>query len=225
MKLLVVEDDLTTREYITKGFQEQGWVVDQTDNGREGLFLASGEHYDVIILDRMLPQMDGLKMLMALRAAENTSPVLILSALNDADERVRGLRSGGDDYLCKPFSFAELSIRVELLARRGQVQPAQTRLTVADLEMDLLAHQVFRQGHKVDLQPREFQLLRFLMENQGQVISRTMLFEAVWEYNFDPGSNIIDVHVAKLRKKLESPDSESLIKTVRGAGYILRTPA
>ena len=225
MKLLVVEDDQTTREYISKGFQEQGWNVDQTDNGREGLFLASGKPYDVIILDRMLPQMDGLKMLLALRAADNHTPVLILSALDDVDERVKGLKSGGDDYLCKPFSFTELSIRVELLTRRGQVKEPQTRLKVADLEMDLLAYKVSRQGQVIKLQPREFQLLRFLMENHGQVISRTVLFEAVWDYHFDPGSNIIDVHVAKLRKKLEVPGSVSLIKTVRGAGYTLRTEA
>lgn len=222
MKLLVVEDDKTTREYIAKGFSEEGWTVDQADNGREGLFLASGEAYDVVILDRMLPQMDGLKMLAALRAADNQVPVLILSALDAVDERIKGLRQGGDDYLCKPFSFAELLIRVELLTRRTQTREVNTRLSLADLEMDLLAHQVFRDGKPIDLQPREFKLLRYLLEHQGQVVSRTMLFESVWDYHFDPGSNIIDVHVAKLRKKLEADGGTPLIQTVRGAGYVLR---
>ena len=227
MKLLVVEDDQTTREYIVKGFLEQGWMVNQADNGRDGLFLAADESYDVIILDRMLPKMDGLKMLAALRSTENLTPVLILSALDGVDERIKGLRRGGDDYLCKPFSFAELLVRTEILASRGgQARPAATTtLALADLKMDLLSRQVFRGDVELSLQPREFQLLKFLLEHQGQVISRTLLFESVWDYHFDPGSNIIDVHVAKLRRKLEAAGEGELIHTVRGAGYVLRAPA
>ena len=224
MKLLVIEDDDTTRDYIVKGFSEQGWVVDQTGNGRDGLFLASDGSYDVIILDRMLPGMEGLKVLAALRAAENDTPVLILSALDAVDERIKGLRQGGDDYLCKPFSFAELLVRVEILTRRGKSTSTDSCLCIDDLKMDLLSHQVFRDGDEIPLQPREFQLLRYLMEHQGQVVSRTLLFEAVWDYHFDPGSNLIDVHVAKLRKKLESHGGYSLIHTVRGVGYVLRKP-
>ncbi len=224
MKLLVIEDDDTTRSYIAKGFVEQGWVVDQSSNGRDGLFLASGGAYDIIILDRMLPEMEGLKVLAALRASGDDTPVIILSALDAVDERIKGLKQGGDDYLCKPFSFAELLVRAEILVRRGRGLTSDTRLAVDDLEMDLLSHQVFRGGHEISLQPREFQLLRYLMENQGQVISRTLLFEAVWEYHFDPGSNLIDVHVAKLRKKLDAIGRLSLIHTIRGVGYVLRAP-
>ncbi|KEQ17819.1 winged helix-turn-helix domain-containing protein [Endozoicomonas numazuensis] len=225
MKLLVVEDDQTTREYIAKGFMEHGWTVDVADNGRDGLFLASGENYDVIVLDRMLPQMEGLKVLAALRAAENLTPVIILSALDGVDERIKGLKLGGDDYLCKPFSFGELLVRAEILTRRGHAKEAETCLIISDLEMDLLSRRVIKNQVEVDLQPREFQLLRFLLEHKDQVISRTMLFESVWDYHFDPGSNIIDVHVAKLRKKLDSAGGASLIQTVRGAGYVLRESA
>ncbi|WP_062269551.1 response regulator transcription factor [Endozoicomonas arenosclerae] len=225
MKLLVVEDDQTTRDYIAKGFMEQGWTVDVADNGRDGLFLASGESYDVIVLDRMLPQMEGLKVLAALRAAENQTPVIILSALDGVDDRIKGLKQGGDDYLCKPFSFGELLVRAEILTRRGHAKEAETSLVISDLEMDLLSRRVVKNQIEIDLQPREFQLLRFLLEHKGQVISRTMLFESVWDYHFDPGSNIIDVHVAKLRKKLDSAGGASLIQTVRGAGYVLREPA
>ncbi len=223
MKLLVIEDDQTTRDYVVKGFMEAGWAVDQADNGRDGLFLASDDTYDVIILDRMLPGMDGLKLLKILRGTDNNTPVLILSALDAVDQRIQGLREGGDDYLCKPFSFAELLVRVEILARRGKVKPSMTTLKLADLKMDLLSHQVFRGETEISLQPREFQLLRYLLEHQGKVVSRTLLFEAVWDYHFDPGSNIIDVHVAKLRRKLEAAGEGSLIHTVRGAGYVLRS--
>lgn len=225
MKLLVVEDDQTTREYIAKGFTEHGWTVDLVDNGRDGLFMALGERYDIIVLDRMLPQMEGLKVLAALRAAENQTPVIILSALDGVDERIKGLKQGGDDYLCKPFSFGELLVRVEILTRRGHFKEAENTLAISDLEVDLLSRRVIKNQMEVNLQPREFQLLRFLLEHKGQVISRTMLFESVWDYHFDPGSNIIDVHVAKLRKKLDSAGGVALIQTVRGAGYVLREPA
>ncbi|WP_252180353.1 response regulator transcription factor [Endozoicomonas sp. 4G] len=225
MKLLVVEDDQTTREYIAKGFTEHGWTVDVADNGRDGLFLASGENYDIIVLDRMLPQMEGLKVLAALRASENKTPVIILSALDGVDERIKGLKQGGDDYLCKPFSFGELLVRAEILTRRGRVETTESTLTISDLEMDLLSRRVVKNQIEVTLQPREFQLLRFLLEHKDQVISRTMLFESVWDYHFDPGSNIIDVHVAKLRKKLDAAGGASLIQTVRGAGYVLRESA
>ena len=225
MKLLVIEDDQTTREYVVKGFAEEGWTVDEADNGRDGLFLATDDSYDAIILDRMLPGMDGLKLLKVLRGTDNNTPVLILSALDDVDQRIKGLREGGDDYLCKPFSFAELLVRTEIMTRRGKVKPSTTQLTLADLRMDLLSRQVFRGDTEISLQPREFQLLRYFLEHQGQVVSRTLLFESVWDYHFDPGSNIIDVHVAKLRRKLEVAGEGTLIHTVRGAGYVLRSCA
>ncbi|WP_263080021.1 response regulator transcription factor [Endozoicomonas sp. Mp262] len=222
MKLLVVEDDETTRTYIAKGFAEEGWTVDQAGDGREGMFLASSGEYDAIVLDRMLPEMEGLKVLAGLRATGINTPVIILSALDAVDERIKGLKQGGDDYLCKPFSFAELLVRVEILIRRGNTAQEKTQIKVDNLTMKLLSHQVFLEGGEVALQPREFQLLRYLLEHQGQVISRTLLFEAVWGYHFDPGSNLIDVHVAKLRKKLDRCGGKGLIHTIRGVGYVLR---
>ncbi|WP_416306305.1 winged helix-turn-helix domain-containing protein [Neptunicella sp. SCSIO 80796] len=228
MKLLVIEDDATTRSYIQKGFQESGAVVDTADNGPDGLFLATSEEYDIIILDRMLPKMDGLALLAALRAANIRTAVIILSALGHVDERIKGLKAGGDDYLTKPFSFQELYVRATILVHRQQQlsDPAQgpvTRLAIDDLEMDLVGHKVTRAGREIKLQPKEFQLLRYLLEHQGQVISRTMLFETVWDYHFDPKTNVIDVHIAKLRKKLEENEQTQLIFTVRGAGYVVRT--
>jgi len=223
MKLLVVEDDKTTQEYIQKGFQEEGFSVDVADNGPDGLFFATTGEYDLLILDRMLPQMDGLSLLSGLRAIGNLTPVIILSALTHVDERIKGLQAGGDDYLAKPFSFQELLIRVNNLIHRQQPQQQTTELTIEDLTMDLLGHRVLRNGTEIKLQPKEFQLLRYLLEHQGQVISRTMLFETVWEYHFDPKTNVIDVHVAKLRKKLEANEKSQLIHTVRGAGYVVRT--
>ena len=223
MKLLVVEDDKTTQEYIQKGFQEEGFSVDVADNGPDGLFFATTGEYDLLILDRMLPRMDGLSLLSGLRAIGNLTPVIILSALTHVDERIKGLQAGGDDYLAKPFSFQELLIRVNNLIHRQQPQQQTTELTIEDLTMDLLGHRVLRNGTEIKLQPKEFQLLRYLLEHQGQVISRTMLFETVWEYHFDPKTNVIDVHVAKLRKKLEANEKSQLIHTVRGAGYVVRT--
>ncbi|HEY3488196.1 MAG TPA: response regulator transcription factor [Gammaproteobacteria bacterium] len=225
MKILLVEDDRTTQHYISKGFREEGHVVDTADTGTDGLFLATSSQYDLIILDRMLPQIDGLTILSVLRAKNNTTPVIILSALAHVDERIKGLQSGGDDYITKPFSFQELLLRSNLLMKRGG-RPANAAATLAidDLMMDLIAHKVTRAGMEIRLQPKEFQLLKYLLEHSGQVISRTMLFEAVWDYNFDPKTNVIDVHVAKLRKKLEENGQTQLIHTVRGAGYVIRTP-
>jgi len=224
MKLLVVEDDRETAAYLAKGLGESGYAVDQASDGREGLFLATGETYDAIILDRMLPGMDGLALLGALRASEIRTPALILSALGSVDDRVKGLRAGGDDYLVKPFAFSELLARIEALLRRGQTPAATTRLRVADLEMDLLTRSVTRGGRPIDLLPREFQLLECLMRNAGHVVTRTMLLETVWDYHFDPQTNVIDVHVSRLRQKIDKGFERPLLQTVRGAGYCLRVP-
>ncbi len=225
MKLLLIEDDELTYQYIQKAFQEQGYTVDVANDGNEGLFLATSGEYDIIVLDRMLSKMDGLTCLSALRATGNQTPVIILSALAHVDERIKGLKAGGDDYVTKPFSFQELLIRVELLTKRHQnTNGNTTKLVVDDLIMDLLGHKVTRAGQEISLQPKEFQLLQYLLTHQGQVVSRTVLFEAVWEYYFDPKTNVIDVHIANLRKKLETNNQSQLIHTVRGAGYVVRAP-
>lgn len=227
MKLLVIEDDVTTLSYIKKGFVEQGHVVDTAENGPDGLFFATSNNYDLVVLDRMLPEMDGLALLAAMRAASINTPVIILSALGHVDERIKGLQAGGDDYLAKPFSFQELYIRASILVERNssstQASAPVTQLTIDDLVMDLVAHKVLRAGKELTIQPKEFQLLRYLLEHQEQVVSRTLLFESVWDYHFDPKTNVIDVHVAKLRKKLEANGQSQLIHTVRGAGYVVRT--
>jgi two-component system OmpR family response regulator len=224
MKLLVVEDDRETAAYLAKGLGESGYAVDQASDGRQGLFLATGEPYDAIILDRMLPGMDGLALLGAMRAAEIRTPALILSALGSVDDRVKGLRAGGDDYLIKPFAFSELLARIEALLRRGQTPAATTRLRVADLEMDLLTRTVSRGGRAIELLPREFQLLECLLRNAGHVVTRTMLLETVWDYHFDPQTNVIDVHISRLRQKVDRGFDRPLLQTVRGAGYCLRAP-
>ncbi|WP_354625387.1 response regulator transcription factor [Psychromonas sp. MME2] len=220
MRILVVEDNLTTRQYLQKALQEQGYQVDLADNGKDGLFLALEHDYQLILLDRMLPQLDGLSVLSTLRNANNKTPVLILSALDSVSERVRGLREGGDDYLVKPFALSELLIRIEILIKRRVLgtQPSST-IQVSDLKMDLLSHKVYRGLIEVPLQPKEFKLLRYLMEHAGQVVSRSLLFEAVWDYHFDPQTNVIDVHVARLRKKVELDGYPPLLETVRGVGY------
>jgi two-component system OmpR family response regulator len=223
MKLLVIEDDHETAAYIVKGLQESGYVVDVAHEGREGLFMATSGNYDTLIVDRMLPGMDGLAVIAALRAAELRTPVLILSALGAVDDRVKGLRAGGDDYLVKPFAFAELLARLESLMRRGTGAPTTTKLNVGDLEMDLLARTVHRGKQEVDLLPREFRLLEFLMRHAGQVVTRTMLLENVWDYHFDPQTNVIDVHVSRLRQKIDKGFDKPLLHTVRGAGYRLST--
>ena len=221
-KILVVEDDTTTADFITKGFTEAGFVVDRADNGRDGLFHATDGSYDAIILDRMLPGMDGMAVLGAVRAANIATPVIILSALGAVDARVEGLTSGANDYLSKPFAFAELLARVRLLIRKDSSGPAvETKLSCADLEMDLLSRRVRRAEKLLDLQPREFRLLEFMMRHKEQVVTRTMLLEGVWEYHFDPGTNVIDVHVSRLRKKVDEGHEVALLRTIRGAGYML----
>ncbi|WP_116368216.1 response regulator transcription factor [Parahaliea mediterranea] len=223
MKLLLVEDDQTTLAYLSKGLREQGYTADEAGNGVDALHLATTGQYDLIVLDRMLPQLDGLAVLSALRAGGNRTPVIILSALSHVDERIRGLKAGGDDYLTKPFSFAELQLRIDNLLQRATHREARiTQLCADDLEMDLVGHRVTRAGDDIALQPKEFQLLRYLLEHRGQVVSRTLLFEAVWDYHFDPKTNVIDVHIAKLRRKLEAGGRSQLIDTVRGAGYVIR---
>jgi len=222
MRILVVEDDKDVAGFVTRGLRETGHVVEHADNGRDGLFLAVSEAFDAIILDRMLPGgIDGVKILETLRGQKNDTPVLILSALADVDERVRGLKAGGDDYLTKPFAFAELLARIEALGRRGKNDGPMTKLVIDDLELDLLSRQVRRAGQKVDLQPREFRLLEYLMRHAGQVVTRTMLLEGVWDYHFDPQTNVIDVHVSRLRQKVDKPFPKPLIHTVRNAGYML----
>ncbi|HRA36990.1 MAG TPA: response regulator transcription factor [Pseudomonadota bacterium] len=226
MRILVVEDDANVAGFVAKGLREAGHVVDVADNGKDGLFLATTEAYDALVLDRMLPQVDGLTVLRTLRASGSAVPVLLLSALGEVDDRVQGLRAGGDDYLTKPFAFVELLARIEVLARRPRAGAApETVLRVADLELDLLARSVRRAGHAIELQPREFRLLEYLMRHAGQVVTRTMLLEAVWDYHFDPQTNVIDVHVSRLRAKLDKGHPRPLIHTVRGAGYRLADDA
>lgn len=223
MKLLIIEDDAEVSQYITKGMKESGHVVDQANNGKDGLFLATTEKYDVLIVDRMLPELDGIKILKTLRASGNETPALILSALSDVDDKVTGLRSGGDDYLTKPFAFTELLARTEILARRNasRQNSVETKIIVGPLEMDLLARSVKRDGQDIDLQSREFTLLEYMLKNKGQVVTRTMLLEKVWDYHFDPQTNVIDVHISRLRSKIDKGFDHPIIRTVRGAGYII----
>jgi two-component system, OmpR family, response regulator len=223
MRILVVEDDKDVANFVVKGLREAGHVVEHANNGRDGLFMAATENFDAIVLDRMLPGgVDGLRILETLRAQNNHTPALFLSALAQVDDRVKGLKAGGDDYMTKPFAFAELLARVEALTRRGKADAPVTKLVVADLEMDLLSRNVKRAGQKIDLQPREFRLLEFLMRHSGQVVTRTMLLEGVWDYHFDPQTNVIDVHVSRLRQKVDKPFPLPLIHTVRNAGYMLQ---
>jgi len=223
MKVLLVEDNERVTRFVLKGLQEAGHTADHADNGREGMFLAAGEPYDVIIMDRMLPgKIDGLAIIETLRKSGNQTPILILSALSDVDERIRGLKSGGDDYLTKPFAFGELLARLDALCRRGQGSNTQTVLDVGDLHVDLLSRKATRGSRSIALQPQEFKLLEYLMRHAGQVVTRTMLLENVWDYHFDPQTNVIDVHISKLRRKIEEGGLPSLIHTVRGSGYILR---
>ncbi|MCD9552037.1 response regulator [Photobacterium carnosum] len=223
MRILVIEDDLTTREFIARGLQEQGFVVDEAEDGQQGLMMATRYEYQLIILDRMLPQLDGLKVLGALRAAENHTPVLILSAMDSVEDRVVGLTSGSDDYLTKPFALAELVARANILVKRNQlVATVSSEYSYDDLRLDIKSHRVWRGSRLINLQQKEFLLLQYLMEHVESVVSRMSLFESVWSYHFDPKTNVIDVHIANLRKKLELDGEPSLIHTVRGAGYVLR---
>ena len=222
MKILLVEDSARVVEFVRKGLEESGHTVDHADNGRDGLFLASSEPYDVIILDRMLPGgIDGLGIIEALRRTGNRCPILILSSLANVDERIRGLKAGGDDYLTKPFSFGELAARLEALARRGQGPVDDAVLTVGDLRLERLSRKVSRAGTPIALQPREYKLLEFLMRHAEQVVTRTMLLENVWDYHFDPQTNVVDVHVSKLRQKIDAGFDRPLLRTVRSAGYML----
>jgi len=223
MKFLLVEDNERVADFVAKGLKESGHVLDRAANGRDGLFLASSEIYDAIILDRMLPGgIDGLGIIEALRKTGNKTPILILSALAEVDDRIKGLKAGGDDYLTKPFAFSELQARLEAIMRRGSAKAIETVLRVADLEFDLLSREVRRAGRRLELLPREMRLLEYLMRHAGQVVTRTMLLEAVWDYHFDPQTNVIDVHVSRLRQKLDRGFARPLIHTIRGAGYSLR---
>lgn len=222
MRILVIEDDLDTATYLIKGLKEHGHSVDRADNGKRGLLMALDNDYDVMVVDRMLPELDGLSIIQTLRNTQNTTPALILSALGEIDDRVHGLRSGGDDYLAKPFAFSELLARLEVLIRRADSESATTHLHVEDLEMDLLARMVKRSGRVLDLKPREFRLLEYLMRHHDQVVTRTMLLENVWDYHFDPQTNVIDVHISRLRSKIDKDFDQPLLHTVRGAGYVMR---
>jgi two-component system OmpR family response regulator len=222
MRILVIEDDADAAEYLAKGLRESGHSAEVAANGRDGLLRAASEPFDVLVVDRMLPALDGLSLVQHLRATGHTMPVLFLSALGEVDDRVKGLRAGGDDYLVKPYAFSELLARIENLGRRQTATPVTTGLRVADLELDLLTRKVTRAGQVIDLQPREFQLLEILMRHPGQVMTRTMLLEKVWNYHFDPQTNVIDVHISRLRQKIDRDFAPALIHTVRGAGYCLR---
>lgn len=222
MRLLLVEDDARVGAHVAKGLREAGHLVEHVVDGREGLYRVAGERYDVVILDRMLPNVDGLRILQTMRAGGDATPVLILSALGEVDERVKGLTSGADDYLAKPFALSELLARVEALGRRGPVQTEQTRLTLGDLEIDLLGREVRRAGRRLDLTDREFRILDHLVRSAGRVVTRSMLLESVWDYQFDPQTNIVDQHVSRLRQKVDRDFDVPLIHTVRGVGYVAR---
>ena len=224
MRILIIEDDREAASYLAKAFREAGHVADTAADGLDGYAMAESGDYDVLIVDRMLPKLDGLSLIRSLREQAIETPVLILSALGQVDDRVKGLRAGGDDYLPQPYAFSELLARVEVLARRRSTAPAAepTAYRVADLELDRLSHRVTRSGQEILLQPREFRLLEFLMKNAGQVVTRTMLLEHVWDYHFDPQTNVIDVHVSRLRAKIDKGFDKPLIHTIRGAGYMLR---
>jgi len=220
--ILLVEDDAETADYIRNGFTQSGYVVDVLANGRDALFQASDGHYGAVILDRMLPDLDGLSVLKGLRAAGVKTPILLLSALAMVDERVRGLQAGADDYLAKPYVFSELLARVEVMLRRADnAGTAPTTLVCDDLELNLLSRKVSRKGREIDLLPREFQLLEYLLNHKDQLVTRTMLLERVWDYHFDPSTNIVDVHVSRLRQKIDKGFDRPLIHTLRGAGYML----
>ncbi|MFM2278672.1 MAG: transcriptional regulator involved in heavy-metal (Cu/Zn) homeostasis [Pseudomonadota bacterium] len=225
MKILLIEDDLDAAAYLAKAFREAGHTIEHAGDGESGLFMATENGYDVLIVDRMLPRRDGLSLIAELRKRSINTPVLILSALGQVDDRVTGLRAGGDDYLPKPYSFTELLARVEVLGRRrGQIEQDMV-YRVGDLELDRLSHEVRRGGREILLQPREYRLLEYLMKNAGQVVTRTMLLENVWDYHFDPQTNVIDVHVSRLRSKIEKDFDKPLLRTIRGAGYMIKDEA
>ncbi len=223
MHILLIEDDKDAAAYLIKGLKESGHVTDHASDGEEGLNMALDSNFDVLIVDRMLPKIEGLTLIQELRKEGNVTPILVLSALGEVDERVKGLKFGADDYLSKPFSFSELLARIEALSRRTQPESSSTSLEVGDLSIDLLSREVFREGQKIELQPREYRLLEFLMRRPNQVVTRTMLLEGVWEYHFDPQTNVIDVHISRLRSKIDKPfKGKQMLHTERGAGYALR---
>ncbi len=225
MRILLVEDDREAADYIVRAFKEAGQVLVHAADGESGRHMAETEQFDVFILDRMLPKLDGLSLLKLVRDEGNATPALILSALGEVDDRVEGLRSGGDDYLAKPYAFSELLARVEVLGRRNAgISDSETQLQVGDLELDRLAHTVHRGGEKILLQPREFRLLAYLMQNEDRVVTRTMLLEKVWDYHFDPQTNVVDVHISRLRSKIDKGFEGQMLQTVRGAGYKLSDP-
>jgi len=225
MKVLIIEDDEEAATFLAGGIVERGHEADVARNGRDGLVMATGpQRYDVVIVDRMLPELDGLNLVKAMRAAGTATPALFLTSLSGIDDRVEGLEAGGDDYLVKPFAFTELMARLAALARRPTLGAEPTVLTVGDLEMDLIRRTVKRGGQAIDLQPREFQLLEFLLRSEGRVVTRTMLLEKVWEFHFDPQTNIVETHISRLRAKVDRGQATPLILTLRGAGYMLRAP-
>ena len=220
-RLLIVEDDQATRDFIAKGFGEEGYVVEVAPDGREGLYHATDGGFDAVVLDRLLPGLDGLSLIKSMRAAGLKTPVLMLTALSAVDERVKGLRAGADDYLVKPFSFQELHARIEALLRRPQEVEETHTLACRDLEVDLLTRKVTRGGREISLTPREFQILEFFLRRKNRVVSRTMLLEGVWDYHFDPNTNVVDVHISKLRRQIDENGADPMIETIRGAGYMV----
>jgi two-component system, OmpR family, response regulator len=224
MRILLVEDDKRTADYVRKGMLETGHVCDALDDGRDGLFQAQREPYDVVVVDRMLPGLDGLSLVRSLRAAKVQTPVLFLTAVGGVDDRVEGLEAGGDDYLVKPFAFSELIARVNALARRPPVQEQKTVLKIADLELDLIRREVKRAGQSIDLQPREFMLLEVLMRGEGRVLTRTMLLERVWDFHFDPKTSVVETHISRLRAKIDKPFDLPLLHTIRNTGYSIHAP-
>lgn len=224
MRLLLVEDDRKTADYIVRGLTEAGHICNLLTDGRDGLFAATRDAYEVIVADRMIPGLDGLSMVKAIRAAGVRTPVLFLTSVNGVDDRVEGLEAGGDDYLVKPFAFSELLARVNALGRRPPAQEQRTMWRVADLEMDLIRRRVTRQGQTIDLQPREFKLLEVLMQGEGRVITRTMLLEHVWDFHFDPKTSVVETHISRLRAKIDKPFDVQLLHTVRSTGYSLHAP-
>ena len=225
MRVLVIEDDQETAAFLKRALKESGHMAEHAADGEAGLDSAITNAYDVLIVDRMLPKLDGLDVIRSLRTAEIHTPALILSALGEVDDRVKGLRAGGDDYLTKPYAFSELLARIEVLARRTSPEEGSTRLSVGDLVLDRMSHKVTRAGEAILLQPREFRLLEYLMKHAGQVVTRTMLLENVWDYHFDPQTNVIDVHISRLRSKIDKNFEQPLLHTVRGAGYTIRDSA
>lgn len=221
MRILLVEDDNRTAQFVKKGFIQAGYAVDRAADGLEGLFMAQDFTYDVAVVDIMLPKLDGLTLIERLRKQRINTPIIVLSAKSSVDERILGLQKGGDDYLVKPFAFTELLVRVQTLLRRSQAIEEPSRLTVGDLSLDIVTRKVVRAGEKIELQHREFSLLEYLLRNNGRVVSKTMIMEHVWDYNFDPESNVVESRICRLREKVDLPHLAKLIHTVRGAGYVL----